>query len=191
MRETKPFTFSPSLCDSSGSRAGGLQRFEAQCGGEGGPNGRGWLTALVGGRAPWLLGGGAAVTGMYYLNCLETIPYTGRRHSLMLVSRQQEQAIGKFVFETVRSGGGSWRWACKLVFKMFTSIEFEKVRRVAAAAEAPRGAYACLSQEVHTCPPAVFFCYSSCAPPDHQPSLRDGAPEGYLPSITYLSPQHT
>ena len=107
MRETKPFTFSPSLCDSSGSRAGDLKRFEAQCGGGGGPNGRGWLT----GQTPWLLGGGAAVTGIYYLYCLETIPYTGRRHSLMLMSWQQEWVIrqGKIMFETVRNGGGSRR----------------------------------------------------------------------------------
>ena len=121
--------------------------------------GRGWLTELAGGRTPWLLGGGAAVTGMDYLYCLETIPYIGRRHSLILMSRQQEKSTrnSKIWFETVRSGGGSRRWACKLVFKMVTSIEFEMVRREAAA---------------------VFFCYSPCAPPDHQPSLRDGAPAG-------------
>ena len=100
--------------------------------------GRGWLTELAGGRTPWLLGGGAAVTGMYYLYCLETIPYIGRRHSLILMSRQQEKSTrnSKIWFETVRSGGGSRRWACKLVFKMVTSIEFEMVRREAAA-EAP------------------------------------------------------
>jgi predicted Zn-dependent protease len=34
--------------------------------------------------------------------CLETIPYTGRRHSIMFVSRQQEQALGKIVFDMQR-----------------------------------------------------------------------------------------
>ena len=89
----------PSHCD---SRGGGLQHFEAQ-GNGGGPNGRGWLA----GRTPWLLGGGAVAAGTYYLYCLETIPYTGRRHSLMFVSRRQEQAMGKLVFEMVRS---SLKW---------------------------------------------------------------------------------
>ena len=56
------------------------------------------------GRTPWLLGGGAVAAGTYYLYCLETIPYTGRRHSLMFVSRRQEQAMGKLVFEMVRTG---------------------------------------------------------------------------------------
>ncbi|GAX84856.1 hypothetical protein CEUSTIGMA_g12277.t1 [Chlamydomonas eustigma] len=58
----------------------------------------GWLN----GRMPWILGGSVAVFGGYYIACLETIPYTGRRHSIMFVSRQQEQAMGKVVFEMQR-----------------------------------------------------------------------------------------
>jgi hypothetical protein len=41
--------------------------------------------------------------GMYYFYCLETIPYSGRRHSIMLVSTSNEKVMGKQMFEEVKS----------------------------------------------------------------------------------------
>ena len=41
-------------------------------------------------------------SGFYYWSSLETVPYTGRRHSIMFVSRTQEMALGRTVFEMVR-----------------------------------------------------------------------------------------
>ncbi|KAG2490672.1 hypothetical protein HYH03_010841 [Edaphochlamys debaryana] len=48
-----------------------------------------------------MYGVGAAVVGIgaYYLYCMETVPYTGRRHSIMLVSSANEKWMGKAVFE--------------------------------------------------------------------------------------------
>ncbi|GLI59996.1 hypothetical protein VaNZ11_002055 [Volvox africanus] len=39
----------------------------------------------------------------YYLYCLETVPYTGRRHSIMLVSPHREQWMGKVGFEQFKA----------------------------------------------------------------------------------------
>ncbi|GIL83117.1 hypothetical protein Vretifemale_11929 [Volvox reticuliferus] len=39
----------------------------------------------------------------YYMYCLETVPYTGRRHSIMLVSPRREQWMGKVGFEQFKT----------------------------------------------------------------------------------------
>lgn len=49
----------------------------------------------------WVVGGSAVAFGAYYVSCIETVPYTGRRHSIMFVSRRQEQALGRMVFDSV------------------------------------------------------------------------------------------
>ena len=51
-----------------------------------------------------MYGGGAlAVFISYYMSCLETVPYTNRRHSIMFVSRSQELALGRAIFEQTKS----------------------------------------------------------------------------------------
>jgi len=55
------------------------------------------------GRRPWYILGGAGLTfSVYYYSCLERVPYTGRSHSIMFVSRQQEKSLGKIIFEMQR-----------------------------------------------------------------------------------------
>ena len=74
-------------------RAGSdLQHFENRAG----------RTSWLSGRWPWVLGAATLSSGAYYWSCMETVPYTGRRHSIMFVSRTQELALGRTVFEMVR-----------------------------------------------------------------------------------------
>ncbi len=75
-----------------------------------GPRGRLLLAAVVAGGLS------------YYLYCLETVPYTGRRHAIMLVSNASEQWMGRRLFEDVGGGravggggGGGGGWGKSLV----------------------------------------------------------------------------
>lgn len=43
----------------------------------------------------------SAIGVFYYWWCLEEVPYTHRRHSIMLVSESNEKLMGKAIFEEV------------------------------------------------------------------------------------------
>jgi len=50
-------------------------------------------------RAQYALGAGVFGFGVYYWSSLETVPFTGRRHAILFVSRKGEQELGKHLFE--------------------------------------------------------------------------------------------
>ncbi|KXZ54546.1 hypothetical protein GPECTOR_4g611 [Gonium pectorale] len=70
--------------------------------------GSGWSLSEGGSRrALYVTGGLAAGFASYYVYCLEEVPYTGRRHSIMLVSRSGEQIMGKQLFEEVKAAAAA------------------------------------------------------------------------------------
>jgi predicted Zn-dependent protease len=58
----------------------------------------GWLHGYGG----LLAGGALASFAGYYFYSLETVPYTNRRHAIMFVSRSQELAMGRTIFEQTK-----------------------------------------------------------------------------------------
>ncbi|KAJ9517570.1 hypothetical protein QJQ45_025089, partial [Haematococcus lacustris] len=59
----------------------------------------GWAGGGLGQGGQLLLVLAALGAAGYYWSCLETIPYTGRRHAIMLVSRSSERAMGRAVYD--------------------------------------------------------------------------------------------
>lgn len=60
---------------------------------------------LGGGQLTWgryLLIGGSALFGIYYVSSLQEVPYSHRRHAIMFVSNSLERRIGQTMFASVR-----------------------------------------------------------------------------------------